>query len=72
MRHLDTDVITALYVLQVDGSDVLPTMAPLLSKPASSVHTLPCNTLAHIPLLTAIQSMLWDFLVKPLVVQSPG
>lgn len=58
MRHLDTDVITAIYALQVDGSDVLPAMAPLLSKPASSVRTFLCNTLAHIPSLTAIQSML--------------
>lgn len=54
MRYLDTDVITAIYVLQVDGSDVLPAMALLLSKPASSVCTVCCNALAHIPSLTAI------------------
>lgn len=54
MKHLDTDVITAIYVLQVDGSDVLPVMALLLSKPASGVCIFRCNMLAHIPLLTAI------------------
>lgn len=41
MRHLDADVITSIYVLQVDGSDVLPAMALSQSNPASSpVHTL--------------------------------
>lgn len=54
MRCLDADVITAIYVLQVDGSDVLPAMALLVSKPASSMCTFCCNTLACIPLLTAI------------------
>lgn len=54
MRHLDADVITSIYVLQVDGSDVLPAMALSQSNPASSLCTLCWNTLARIPSLTAI------------------
>lgn len=58
MRHLDADVITSIYVLQVDGSDVLPAMALSQSNPASSLCTLCWNTLARIPSLTAIYSAL--------------